>query len=520
MTGSNGTATGSVTLSGGGYSSTAITLSGGSATFKISGRRAGDGVGYAERELYAGYKQLNFVQQRDGELAGGDREQRSAGGNGDAGFVHITTLQSLSVTVAVTGSNGTPTGSVTLSGGGYTSTATALSGGSATIVIPAGALATGSDTLSASYTPDVTSSGIYSDATGTSTAVTVNSARPAVTVTPGSYNVTTLQSLSVMVTVTGSNGTPTGTVTLSGGGYTSTATALSGGSATVVIPAGSLALGSDTLSASYTPDAGSSGIYSSATGTSLAVTVGSPTPGIGSTAPLYTRKGLPEFPLTVSGTGFTPASTVYWGGTAVTTTYGSGTELTAQIPSANIADAGIAAVSVETPMPGGGTSGPFEFEVDSAGASDTPPSFTTSAATVTAGATATYPVTLASNATNVSALCLNMPSGTTCSYSAANHEVTIGTSATTPAGTYPITVVFTETLPGAATGLVLMPMLLLPLAARRRKWTVGRIWLMAGLGLVLTVVGAVGCGGGDPTLGALSETHTITISGAVNLTVE
>jgi hypothetical protein len=252
----------------------------------------------------------------------------------------------------------------------------------------------------------------------------------------------------------------------------------------------------------------------------LAVTVGSPTPGIGSTTPLYTRKGLPEFPLTVSGTGFTPASTVYWGGTAVTTTYGSGTELTAQIPSANIADAGIAAVSVETPMPGGGTSSSFEFEVDSAGASDTPPSFTASTETVAAGATATYPVTLASDATSVSALCLNMPSGTTCSYSAANHEVTIGTSGSTPAGTYPITVVFTETLPGVATGLVLMPILLLPLAARRRKWAVGRIWLMAGLGLVLTVVGAIGCGGGDPTLGALSETHTITISGAVNLTVQ
>jgi hypothetical protein len=176
---------------------------------------------------------------------------------------------------------------------------------------------------------------------------------------------------------------------------------------------------------------------------------------------------------------------------------------------------------VVTPAPGGGTSSSFEFEVDSAGASDTPPSFTTLTATLTAGSTATYPVTLASDTTNVSAICLNLPNGAACSYSPANHEVTISTSGSTPAGTYPITVVFTETLPGAATGLVLMPLLLLPLAVRRRKWTAGRIWLMAGLGLVLTVAaGAVGCGGGELTLLTPGETHQITISGAVNLTVE
>jgi hypothetical protein len=51
----------------------------------------------------------------------------------------ITTAQSDSVTVTVSGGSGnpTPTGSVTLSGGTYISTATALSGCSATINIPA-----------------------------------------------------------------------------------------------------------------------------------------------------------------------------------------------------------------------------------------------------------------------------------------------------------------------------------------------------------------------------------------------
>jgi len=88
----------------------------------------------------------------------------------------ITTTQALPVTVAVSGgtSNPTPTGSVTLSSGTYTSAATALSSGSAQINIPAGSLATGSDTLQASYTPDSASSSTYLTSTGTSAAVTVN----------------------------------------------------------------------------------------------------------------------------------------------------------------------------------------------------------------------------------------------------------------------------------------------------------------------------------------------------------
>jgi len=51
----------------------------------------------------------------------------------------ITTAQALMVTVAVSG-NPIPTGSVTLTGGGYTPAATILSGGSAIISVPAGRL--------------------------------------------------------------------------------------------------------------------------------------------------------------------------------------------------------------------------------------------------------------------------------------------------------------------------------------------------------------------------------------------
>ncbi len=87
----------------------------------------------------------------------------------------ITTAQALSVAVAVSGggSNPVPTGSITLSSGAYTSSATTLSSGSATVNIAAGSLAVGADTLSASYTPDSSSSSTYNTATGKSSAVTV-----------------------------------------------------------------------------------------------------------------------------------------------------------------------------------------------------------------------------------------------------------------------------------------------------------------------------------------------------------
>jgi len=98
----------------------------------------------------------------------------------------IGTTQPLSVTVAVSGGSGNPiaTGSVTLSTVGYTSAATTLTNGSATINIAGGALSAGSDTLTANYTPDSASSSIYSAASGTSSAITVAVASKVTVTTP------------------------------------------------------------------------------------------------------------------------------------------------------------------------------------------------------------------------------------------------------------------------------------------------------------------------------------------------
>lgn len=66
--------------------------------------------------------------------------------------------------------------------------------------------------------------------------------------------------------------------------------------------------------------------------------------------------GSSGFSLTVNGTGFVAASVVQWNGTALTTTFVSSSKLTAIVPSANIATATTASITVFSPAPGGGTS--------------------------------------------------------------------------------------------------------------------------------------------------------------------
>jgi hypothetical protein len=130
----------------------------------------------------------------------------------------ITTADSLSVPVTVTGSSAAPTGTITLSGGGYTSGVETLSTsgttGSYTFTIPAGDLSTGTDTLTAIYNGDGSNT-TYGIATGSAT-VTVTSSTGSTTPTFGlsatAVNVTKGSSSSSTVTVTPTNFT--GTVTL------------------------------------------------------------------------------------------------------------------------------------------------------------------------------------------------------------------------------------------------------------------------------------------------------------------
>jgi hypothetical protein len=233
----------------------------------------------------------------------------------------VTTAASLSVTVAVSGSGATPTGTVTLSGGGFNSAATTLSGGSATIVIPANSLNAGADTLTASYSGDTT----YSPATGTASETVSNPLTATVKVTPAATTVVSSSSLSVSVAVSGSGATPTGTVTLSGGGFTSAAATLAGGGATITIPANSLSVGTDTLTASYSGDT----TYSPATGTASETVTNPLTPIVKVTpaASSVTTAASLSVTVAVTGSGATPTGTVTLSGggyTSAATTLSSG----------------------------------------------------------------------------------------------------------------------------------------------------------------------------------------------------
>ena len=375
--------------------------------------------------------------------------------------------------------------------------ATTTAPGTFTYNPPAGTVLTaGSQTLTASFTPQLNSG--YATATA-SVPLTINQIAPVISwATPAPISFGTALS-SAQLNATAS---VPGTFTYN--------------PATGSIPA----VGTDTLTVTFTPNDTTDYVTATATVAVVVTIPNNPSPIVGGLSPAFADQGGAAFTLSVNGSGFTNNSTVYWGSSALTTQYVSSTQIKAQVPAANLGTTGQAAVTVETPAPGGGTSNAFQFEVDTAPSTINPPNFTTVTATVTPGSAASYPVTLPSTATNVTVTCLNLPSGATCSYSASTGVVTIATSATTPSGTYQITVVFAETLPDSSTAFVVLPVLLLPLWFMRRKLTSRGIWVAVCLVLTLGAAAvATGCGGGSSS-SPTGSTHQVTSSGVVGLTVQ
>jgi subtilase family serine protease len=673
--GSLGTPTGTVTLSSSGYTSGLKTLAGGSFTFAIPAGNLSAGnytltAAYSGNTTYipaSGTAQVTVTRLTPTVIA-------------TPATFSLNVNSPLNVTATVTGSGTTPTGTVQLTGGGYTSPATTLNNGSAVIGIPARSLAVGADTLTVSYAPDSTSSAIYNAASGSSSPVTVTiigAATPAFNVAAGTYTaaqtvtisdatagatiyyttngtapttnspvysgpitVSSTETLEAMATATGytassvasavytitppaatpafsvpagtyaaaqtvtisdatvgatiyftTNGTaPTASSPVYSGpiavsstetleamatatGYTASSVASAAYTITppaatpaAATPAFSVPAGTYTAAQTVTISDATAGatIYYTTSGTapttsspvysgpitvsstetleamatapgytasplaSAAYTIAIPTnpvPVITGMSPAFTNAGATAFTLTISGTGFIPGSTAYWGTAALTTQFVSATQLTAQVAPADIASAGSLAVTVQTPTPGGGTSNSMQFEVDTAGSTTTAPTFTTLTATVAPGSAASYPVTLPASVTSAAVTCLNLPNGATCSYSSTTGAVTIATSSTTPAGTYQITVVFTETVSGAAAAGILLPILLIPLVLLKKKIAARGIWFSACLGLVLMAAAAFssGCGGGgssSATTTPTNPTHQVTSSGAVSLTIQ
>lgn len=174
----------------------------------------------------------------------------------------ISVLKAFSVTVAVSSSSSlpTPTGTISLTSGSYSSTSS-LVNGSATLTIPAQSLSVGYVSLSATYTPDSSAATTYSSSRGDQS-VLINLDVPPMTVTPSKPRISSAEDFTIAVSVGYNNSLPApkGSVSLNGFGNTTTLP-LANGTATFSLPAGSVHPGGYTVSASYVADRTAGSLY-------------------------------------------------------------------------------------------------------------------------------------------------------------------------------------------------------------------------------------------------------------------
>jgi hypothetical protein len=154
------------------------------------------------------------------------------------------------IPVTVSGGGAPPSGTVHLmSGATEITSGTVVAGGIVTLTVPGKLFHPGQVTLKVVYDGDATHS-------GSETTLTLTTLKATSTTVGTDGSAVYGQAGSVTVSVTAPNGVvPTGTVTLKDGATTvGVATTLSGGTATVAVPATSLAVGTHTLTASYSGD--------------------------------------------------------------------------------------------------------------------------------------------------------------------------------------------------------------------------------------------------------------------------
>lgn len=150
----------------------------------------------------------------------------------------------------------------------------------------------------------------------------------------------------------------TGTVVISSDGPL-----LSGGGTTASFASGILSSHSVNFSSGGLVTLTATNSAGAESGVSATFTVNNPLPQVSSLSPSSRTAGDTGFTATITGTGFTPASTVLFQGSAVTTSFVSDSQLTADIAAADIDTAGSFATVVVSPAPGGGASNQAVFTV-------------------------------------------------------------------------------------------------------------------------------------------------------------
>ena len=209
--------------------------------------------------------------------------------------------------------------------------------------------AAGTDTLSVTFTPTNTTD--YTTATQTVSLI-VNKATPTITwATPAAITYGTALS----ATQLDASSTVAGTFAYNPAAGTTPA------------------VGTDTLSVTLTPT--NTTDYTTATQT-VSLTVNNGVPTITSLSPTSATAGAAAETLTINGTKFLSISKVTYNGIAHTPTFVSSTQLKITLSTSDQATAGIFAVVVTNPAPGGGASNSVNFTVNSPVAGISPTSLT------------------------------------------------------------------------------------------------------------------------------------------------
>lgn len=333
-------------------------------------------------------------------------------------------------------------------------------------------------------------------------------ARPAFAQAPGTYTGS--------VTVSITDATPGVTIYYTTDGSTPTTSSAQYSGALQITQ--TTTLKAMAASSSYLPSLIATGTYTIQTG------VPSAAPTVTGLNPPMAIAGTGDFTLTVTGTNFMDPwyynggttlvnSVLYWNGSARPTTFVSGTQLTAKITAADIASVGTADVTIVNPAPSGGSVA-FKFAINSSAMSAASQN---SSVDVQPGQSVTVPVTFtgADTASQITANCVNLPSGASCSYDTTAKAVTIQTTANTLAGTYQILIIFTFTQQSAA---LAHPRLLLASGLGTIGIPLGLLWIGGGrkrvrlaiglfvLGLMLSLAACSGGGSGSGSATSSGDT--------------
>jgi subtilase family serine protease len=369
------------------------------------------------------------------------------------------------------------------------------------------------------------------------------SAAATVNVNPSPNPATTIQPITVTVSVTGASGTPTGTVTLTSGSYSSGAVTIGSGTCTSAascvfnISAGTLGIGTDTLTVAYSGDTN----YAAKTNSSTTVVVNGLVPGVAvsAAATLNSNATLAVTVVTsASGGGGTPTGTLTLSATGTTATWmltiGSGTCTAANcvftIPvntftasgnvtltavysgnSTYISANGMTTVAVTfIPVP--------TFSLTATSITSLTPGATTgntSTVTVTALNGYTGTVTLTCALTNSPSGASYLPSCVIPSTAVSlpgTATATVNTTAATAAMDYPK--LPGRGLLGAGGGAVLALLVFFGIPARRRSWRsmLGILVMMVALGTLAACGGGTPSGGGGIS-GTTAGNYTFTVTG-------